>query len=122
MTSTSRADLNPTFDNIHTRCVFRYPFIIDIELIDLQSGIKIEGLTKDLSLFGCGIETLNPFPKDTNVGIKLSHRDKYILAKARVVYGSQELGMGIAFLGIEAEYEWVLDGWIVQLSTVHRPN
>jgi|ERR1700722_5789097 hypothetical protein len=104
------------------RAAPRYPFTVEIELIDLDTGIQIKARTKDLSLFGCGIDTLKPFPKGTNVGIKLTHGDEHILAKARVVYGSPELGMGVAFLGIEAEYERILDGWIVQLSTVNRTN
>jgi|ERR1700722_11397225 hypothetical protein len=122
MSPTVGALLIPTLDNSHTRCVPRYPFIVDIELIDMQSGITIKARTKNLSLFGCGVDTLEAFPRATNVGIKLSHGDEYILAKARVVYSSKELGMGVAFLGIEAEYERILDGWIVQLSTVNRAN
>jgi hypothetical protein len=100
----------------------RYPFIVDIELIDLQSGITIRARTKVLSLFGCGIDTFEPFPKGTNVGIKLTHGDEHIFAKARVVYGSPELGMGVAFLGIEAEYKEILDGWILELSMASLVN
>ena len=104
------------------RAVPRYSFIVDIELIDLESKVQIKARTKKLSLFGCGIDTLKPFPKGTNVGIKLSHGNEHILAKARVIYSSQELGMGVAFVGIGAEYERILDGWIVQSSTTNREN
>jgi hypothetical protein len=100
----------------------RFLFIVELELIDLLSGITIKGRTKDLSLYGCSLNTLKPYKRGTNVGIKLVYGNKHILAYARVVYGSPELGMGVAFLGIEAEYERILEGWIVQLSTVNRMN
>jgi hypothetical protein len=104
------------------RDVPRFRFIVDIELTDLQSGMQIKARTKDLSLFGCSIDTLKPFPEGTSVGIGLFHGGRYMLANAKVVYASPKSGMGFAFLGIEAEYERILDGWIVQLSTVNRPN
>jgi hypothetical protein len=109
-------------DSNDSRALPRYPFAVDIEVIDLESRDQIKARTKNVSLFGCGIDTLKIFPKGTNVGIKLSYGNEHILAKARVVYSSQELGMGVAFLGIGPEYERILDGWILQLNTTNRAN
>jgi hypothetical protein len=100
----------------------RYPLIVDIELTDLQSGIKIRARTKNLSLFGCGIDTLNPFPKGAKLRIVLSHRDDYLVADARVVYGSPISGMGVVFIGVEPEDERILDGWLAELGTINRPT
>ena len=93
----------------------RYSFMVEIELTELQSGIKIKARTKNLSLFGCGIDTMQPFPRGTKVRIELSHGDKYMMADARVVYASPMSGMGVAFIGVEPKDERILDGWLVQL-------
>jgi hypothetical protein len=109
-------------DSNDSRAAPRYPFVVDIEVIDLESRDQIKARTKNVSLFGCGIDTLKIFPKGTDVGIKLSYGNEHILAKARVIYSGQDLGMGVAFVGIEAEYERILEGWIVELSTVNLAN
>jgi hypothetical protein len=57
----------------HPRLSPRYPVVVDVELTDVLSQAQIRGGTKDLSLFGCGVDTPQPFPRGTNLRIKLSH-------------------------------------------------
>jgi hypothetical protein len=104
------------------RGVPRYPFIVNIEVTDFQSGTQIKARTRNLSLFGCGIDTLKSFPTGTKVKVELSHGDEYMMAEARVAYASTTSGMGVVFFDIAAEYERILDRWIVQLSTTNRTN
>ncbi|MGB2886108.1 MAG: hypothetical protein WBC04_00290 [Candidatus Acidiferrales bacterium] len=40
-------------------------FVASIELIDMQADKRLSAHTKDLSLFGCFVETVTPFPEDT---------------------------------------------------------
>ena len=96
----------------------RYPFIVDIELTDVQSEIQIRAQTKELSLFGCGVDTLKLFPRGTNVRIKLSRGGADVKALARVVYASPELGMGVAFTSVEREVERILEGWVAELMSI----
>ena len=92
------------------RLVPRYAFGVDVELTDVRTGSQISARTKDLSLFGCGVETLKPLPKETGVGIKLFHGGDCVAALGRVVYGTPELGMGIAFTSVERELERIFEG------------
>ncbi len=69
----------------------RYSFVVDIEVTGLQSETQIRERTEDLSLFGCRVNTLKPFPKGTRVRINLSHGGADVATLARVVYARPEL-------------------------------
>jgi hypothetical protein len=53
--------------SIGTRRAVRHPIVVEVEVTDQLSGIKIKDHTKDLSLFGCGVATATPFLKGTMV-------------------------------------------------------
>jgi hypothetical protein len=92
----------------------RYPLAVDVELIDLQSGIKIKEHTKDLSLYGCGVNTAKPFSAGTKVILKLVYRERQIVAFGKVIYRRQDTGMGIAFTRIEPEDPKLLQDWFAE--------
>ena len=102
----------------HPRLSPRYPVVVDVELTDVQSQAQIRGGTKELSLFGCGVDTPQPFPQGATLRIKLSHRGADIVAHAKVVYASPELGMGLAFTRIDPEDERILGAWIDALTAI----
>jgi PilZ domain-containing protein len=85
---------------------------VDVEIINLESGIQIRGRTKDLSRSGCDVSTSSLFLARTRVRIKLSHKGTEITAIGRVIYGKADLGMGIAFMAIEPEDQRMLERWI----------
>jgi hypothetical protein len=96
----------------------RYSFVVDIEMTDVQSEIRIRARTKMLSLFGCGVDTMKLFPKGTSVRIKLSHQGTDVKALAKVVYSQTELGMGLAFTSVEREDELILERWVAELVSI----
>jgi hypothetical protein len=96
----------------------RYSLIVDIEITDLQLEIQISARTKMLSLHGCGVDALKLFPKGTRVRIKLSHQGAEVMALARVVYSSSDLGMGIAFTLVEQEDGRILEWWIAEFLSI----
>src|SRR5216683_8111118 len=100
-----------------TRLAPRYSFVVDIEVTDLESETQIRDRAKDLSLFGCGVNTSKPFPKGTRVRIKLCHGGQVVAALARVVYARPELDMGVVFTSVEREDERILEGWIAELKS-----
>jgi hypothetical protein len=71
-----------------------------------------------LSQCGCGVDTLELFPKGTRVKIKLSHQGAKVNALARIVYSSSDLGMGVAFTSVEGEDERILESWIAEFLSV----
>ena len=103
-----------------SRLTPRYSFVVDIELTDVQSGTRMRGQTKDLCLFGCGVDASHLFPPGTSLRIKLSHEGASVSALARVVYARADLGLGVVFTSVEPEDERILVGWIAEL--MHHPN
>ena len=97
------------------RLVPRYSFCTEINLTDVLSGIQIRGRTKDVCLFGCGVDTLQSFAKGTRVRIRLSYGLVCVDALGRVVHADNQSGMGIAITKIEREDERIFEDWIVEL-------
>ena len=92
----------------------RYSFRASIELTDLQSETQTKHQTRDLSLFGCHVDTLKPLPAGTKVRIKLSYGSENFDALGKVVHARQNSGMGILFTKIEPNDQLVLDKWIAE--------
>jgi PilZ domain len=96
----------------------RYSIVVDVEATDIQSEAQIRGRTKQLSLLGCGFDAPMLFRKGTNVRIELSHRGAAVIALARVIYASQQLGMGLAFTSVDSECERILELWIAEFMSI----
>jgi len=73
------------------RYAIRYPFAADVELINLESGCRAEGVTSDLSMGGCFVCTSRPLP-----------------VKSRI-------GMGVEFIDLDATNHQALSRWLDQL-------
>ena len=93
----------------------RYLFVAKIELTDVRSEIHIEDRTSDLSLFGCHVDTLRPFPQGTKVKIRIAHRSANFEALGKVVYVRPNAGIGIVFTKIDLNDQMVLEKWIAEL-------
>jgi hypothetical protein len=50
----------------------RYSFIASAELIEVRADVRIASRVSELSLHGCYLDMMNPFPKDTLVLVKIS--------------------------------------------------
>jgi hypothetical protein len=48
--------------NSERREVPRYPFVASAEQIDVNTGTQLSARVSELSLKGCYLDTLNPFP------------------------------------------------------------
>jgi hypothetical protein len=93
----------------------RHQFMARIELTDMQSEEHISGHTKDLSLFGCFVETVTPFPEGRQVRLKISRGETHLVAQGKVTYSRPNSGMGIAFITVEPSSLPVLDVWLANL-------
>ncbi len=90
----------------------RYAFIASAELLEPQTDVRIATRVSELSLNGCYMDMLNPFPVDTPVLVKISDDAATFQSKARVIYAHPNFGAGVAFLDPEPQYLTVLKGWI----------
>ena len=98
------------------RYCIRYPFAADVELLDLESGAKTEGVTSDISMGGVFICTSRPLPSNSRVRITLIRKDHRVEALGVVRIVKPRIGMGIEFIDLESPHHEVLRRWVDQLT------
>lgn len=69
---------------------------VPVEITTEDSPAPIRGATSDLSLSGCYIETMFPFPVGARLDLKLQV-ESTLLIEASVVTSDPQVGNGIAF-------------------------
>jgi PilZ domain len=74
----------------------RLKLSVPVELFTQGSDSPIRGATADLSLNGCYIETIFPFPVGTELELKLQ-LEGTLLVLAKVVTCDRQVGNGIQF-------------------------
>jgi hypothetical protein len=90
----------------------RYAFIANAELFEPTTQMRIATRVSELSMQGCYLDTLNPFPEDTVALVKISVGKSVFETKVRVVYAHSNLGVGVVFLDPDAKNIEVLKSWI----------
>ena len=94
----------------------RHVFTAAAEIVEFPSGAVNKARTSDLSLSGCFVDTLNPFPEGAPVRLRLAKEKRTFEAKARVVSSKAGQGMGLMFTDLKPENLSVLEMWIGELS------
>lgn len=74
--------------------------------------MRIASRVSELSLHGCYLDMMNPFPKGTQVLVKISAGDEFFQAKSKVVYSQHNMGAGVGFLQVEPDAQAVLERWL----------
>jgi hypothetical protein len=90
----------------------RYTFIASAELIEEKTDVRIATRVSELSLNGCYLDMMNPFPQETQVLVKIFAGDESFQAKSKIIYVQPNLGAGVVFLEIEPQPLAVLQGWL----------
>jgi PilZ domain len=93
----------------------RHSFAASVELTDLQSEAHLTAHLKDISLFGCFVETATPFPEGTKLRLKIIRAGAVVSGVGRVAFSHPPSGMGIHFTSIEPASMPVLDKWVANL-------
>jgi hypothetical protein len=90
----------------------RYAFIANAELFEPVTRMKIATRVSELSVQGCYLDMLNPFPEDTIALVKISVGKAVFESQVRVVYAHSNLGVGLVFLDPDPKNVEVLKSWI----------
>jgi hypothetical protein len=112
---TSRGDARGLSLRDRRYCI-RYPFAADVEMFDMESGTKTEGVTSDISMGGVFICTSKPLPSNTRLRMTLIRKDQRVEALGVVRIVKPRIGMGIEFIDLESPHHEVLRRWVEQLS------
>jgi hypothetical protein len=97
---------------IERRRMTRYDFGAIAEVIDLQSRDDVIAVTRDLSLSGCFVKTITPFPAGTEVRIRITCAGSDFAAIGQVTGNITREGMGIEFVEIEPEHQAIIEEWL----------
>jgi len=102
----------------------RFKIGVPVEIHSEGNAAPLHCATSDLSLGGCYIESMYPFPADTCLELKLEAGDT-LLISARVVTCDPQFGNGIQFLRILPEDEVTLSKFLdaiahQELASAHR--
>jgi hypothetical protein len=104
-----------------TRTTPRYPFVAPAEVIDEGAGAKMTAQVKELSLYGCYLDSASPLPTRTKVIVKIYAPEEFFEAGATVIYANQTLGMGLVFRDVKPHYQCTLRKWLnVAMQEVER--
>ena len=94
----------------------RYIFIASAELYEERTDLRVASRVSELSLNGCYLDMMNPFPSGTVVLLKIFAGDMTFQAKSKIVYATPNVGAGVAFLEVEPQYAPVLNHWLEEAA------
>jgi hypothetical protein len=94
----------------------RYAFIASAELLEEDSGARMNSRISDLSLNGCYVDTVNPLPDGTLVHLRIFTETHSFEAPATVVYSHAFLGMGMKFREVPPQSGEVLRLWLPEAA------
>jgi len=94
----------------------RFPLTALVEALETKSNTRISGRSSDVSLSGCYVDTLNPFPVGTAIRIRLTKENVSFEADAKVVFSKIGMGMGVAFTSAGKDQFRIYQKWIDELS------
>jgi hypothetical protein len=97
------------------RYCIRYPFAADVEMLDLESGSRTEGVTSDISMGGAFICTSKPLASNARLRITFTRKNEKVEVLAVVRIGKPRIGMGVEFIDVESPYHEILVRWVDQL-------
>src|SRR5271154_3587857 len=97
------------------RYAIRFPFAADAEVLDLESGVRSDGITSDISLGGCFVCTSKPLAIKSRTRVTLRRKGESVEALAMVRIVKPRIGMGLEFIDIESSSNSILARWLEQL-------
>jgi hypothetical protein len=103
------------------RSVRRCLLVASAEVTELSSGTVLSARTSELGLGGCYVDSLNPFPEGTLVGLRILRDQGVFETKAKVVYSDPRFGMGLAFAETPPDQRSLLEAWLVEIVSQLRP-
>src|SRR5258705_8566130 len=89
-----------------------FPYTTLFRSIEQKTKVRIATRVSELSLHGCYLDMMNPFPQDTQVLVKIFAGEEFFHAKAKIIYVQPNLGCGLSFLEVEPQPLAVIGRWL----------
>jgi hypothetical protein len=94
----------------------RYVFFASAELLEEKSEVRVASRVSELSLHGCYLDMMNPFPKDTLVLLRIWTDERIFQTKGRIIYSQPNMGAGVVFLDVQPMYQPILQSWLEEAA------
>jgi hypothetical protein len=111
-----KLDGKPTKNTVERRSQPRYPLTAAATSVELTSGARLDARTTDVSVEGCYVDAMNPFPTGTVIHLRLMKDGKSFLTDATVEYCAVGMGMGLRFTAVAPEGHLTLEKWIHEVG------
>jgi hypothetical protein len=95
----------------------RYPFAATAEIFDEKENARTSSHVSDLSLQGCYVEVMNPFPQGTRVFVEIYTEAEFLEVHAKVAFLKPKAGMGLTFNELQPCFSTVLNKWLGKATT-----
>jgi hypothetical protein len=99
------------------RRVSRHSFTAPAVVTNTQTERILCAHTRELSQFGCLVQTATPFDQGTHINLGIVYSGSSFKAFAQVAYVTDE-GMGIVFSTVETNQLDILQKWLKESSDV----
>ena len=94
----------------------RYRIKVALDLYEHESSVKLQTQSTDISLSGCYVETMTPFPVDTPLRARLWLDSECIDFTALVRTCDGNVGMGIEFVNLSADQKTFLNRFLTKFQ------
>ena len=95
----------------------RYIFFAAAELLEEKSDVRVASRVSELSLHGCYLDMMNPFPTDTAILLKIwTDENTVFQAKSSIIYSQPNMGAGVKFVDVDEKNLAVLQHWLEQAA------
>ena len=94
----------------------RFLFIAEAEVAEVGNGQGFVARISELSTLGCYVDTVNPFPVDTVLRIRIRYGCSTCDLSGIVIYTHSGFGMGVRFGESKQENRVMLDSWLDELA------
>jgi len=105
-----------TLQQVERRSHTRFPVSISAEVTELKTRAGITGRATDLGVGGCYVDTMNPFPEGTQVGVCFHSCEQTFRCRACVTHALIGRGMGLAFTEAAPDQKASLLDWVSELG------
>ncbi len=96
------------------RSVPRYPLAAPAVILEPLTHTELSARTSDISLRGCFVESLDRFPTNTIIRIRIERDGELFETWGRVAHAQKGIGTGIAFFEHPAEASLTIQSWIAE--------
>jgi hypothetical protein len=104
------------------RTVRRCPLVATAEVTDVSSGTLLSARISELSVGGCYVDALTPFPEGTLVGLRILRDQGAFESNAKVIRCDSNFGMGLAFTVMAPDQRSILEAWLAEIVTKLKPT